>query len=111
VIDDKIKLAVKLQSLLIMIREILKSFGLESSALVKEVMKLRGIDVGYPAPLNGTLDENELTKLRSKLTPINNKVEDLLKKTYLFMVYMFDIGLHIYRRSHDPIKSFNIRTS
>jgi len=111
VIDGKIKLAVKLQSLLIMIREILKSFGLESSALVKEVMKLCGIDVGYLALLNGTLDENELTKLRSKLTPIINKVEDLLKKTYLFMVYMFGIGLHIYRGSYDSIKSLNIRTS
>jgi len=44
-------------------------------------MKLRGIDVGYPAPPKRPLDENELTKLRSKLTPIINEVEDLLKKT------------------------------
>ena len=81
VINGRIDLAVKLQSLLTTIREILKSFGLESSALVKEVMKLRGIDVGYPAPPNRPLDEDELIKLRNKLTPILNEVENLLKKT------------------------------
>ena len=75
------ELAVRLQSILTMIREILKSFGLESSALVKEVMKLRGIDVGYSAQPNRPLDEDELASLRSKLVPILSELENLLKKT------------------------------
>ena len=69
--------ALTIQSRINRIRKILKRFPVESPEVVREVLKLRGIDAGEPPFHIGGLDEKRRSELGKALAPILRDIENL----------------------------------
>lgn len=61
-ISNDLKLAIELQNILSKIREAMKEVPVDSSAVVKELLKSRGIDPGSPSLINRELTQDEKTR-------------------------------------------------
>ncbi|MEM0348317.1 MAG: dihydrodipicolinate synthase family protein [Zestosphaera sp.] len=80
VINNDLKLAIELQNILNSVREAVKEIPVDSSVVVRELMKLRGIDLGHPSPINRELTQNEKTKVVSRVKSIIHKSSAVLEK-------------------------------
>lgn len=80
ILNNDLKLAVELQNILNNIREAIKEIPVDSSAVVKELIKLRGIDLGYPSLINRELTQNEKTQVLNKVKYIISKYSTTLNK-------------------------------
>lgn len=78
--DLSLSVAIKLQLLITALREAVKRFNVESPVIVKELLRLRGIDVGVPAPPLRPMDPSEVEALRKKITPVVEELQELLGK-------------------------------
>ena len=74
---------IKLQLLITTLRDAVKKFNVESPAIVKELLRLRGIDVGVPMPPMRPLEANEVEALKKKILPIMEELQELLGKNLL----------------------------
>lgn len=79
-LSNDLELAIELQNLINSVREAVKEIPVDSSAAVKELMKLRGIDLGYPSLINRELTQNEKTKLISRVKFIIHKSSAILER-------------------------------
>jgi len=69
-ISNDLKLAIELQNILSKIREAMKEVPVDSSAVVKELLKSRGIDPGSPSLINRELTLDEKNKVLNKIRSI-----------------------------------------
>ena len=69
-ISNDLKLAIELQNILSKIREAMKEVPVDSSAVVKELLKSRGIDPGSPSLINRELTQDEKNKVLNKIRSI-----------------------------------------
>lgn len=67
--------ALAIQSKINKIRKVLKRFPVESPEVVREVLKLRGIDVGESPFYIGGLDEKQRSELKKAIDPILEEME------------------------------------
>ena len=67
--------ALAIQSKINRIRKVLKRFPVESPEVVREVLKLRGIDVGESPFYIGGLDEEQRSELMKAIDPILEEME------------------------------------
>lgn len=72
-----IRRALKLQSLINRVRKLVRSFGVEPSEVLREVLKLRGVEAGHPPVQLGGLDEEARSRVRREFGPILEAVEGL----------------------------------
>lgn len=80
VLNNELKRAVNLQNLLNDIREAVKEVPVDSSVVVRELMRLRGIDPGHPSLVNRSLGEGERTKLLNSIRALIHRSAPLLKE-------------------------------
>ena len=66
-----------IQSKINRIRKVLKRFPVESPEVVREVLKLRGIDAGESPFYIGGLDEKQRSELKKAIDPILEEMENL----------------------------------
>ncbi len=69
-ISNDLKLAIELQNILSKIREAMKEIPVDSSAVVKELLKSRGIDPGSPSLINRELTQDEKNKVLNRVRSV-----------------------------------------
>jgi len=69
--------ALAIQSKINKVRKVLKKFPIESPEVVREVLKLRGIDAGESPFHIGGLDEKQISELKEAIDPILEEMENL----------------------------------
>jgi len=79
-VSNDLRLAVELQNILSKIREAMKEVPVDSSVVVKELLKSRGIDPGYPSLINRELTQDEKSKVLNKVRSIIHSHVTTLEK-------------------------------
>jgi len=69
ILDKDLAKAREIQSFFNKIRAIVKKFNTESSEVLKEILKLKGINAGYPLAFLGGLEHHEREELRELIKP------------------------------------------
>lgn len=64
-LENDVEKAIKLQSIANSIRTMSKKFSTESPEVMREILKIRGINAGYPLKIIGGLEQKEKKKLRT----------------------------------------------
>jgi len=71
VTEGDVKKAFELQYRLNKVRKIIRKFGVESPEVLREILKLRGVDAGYPPiQLAEAIDERQKEELKKLVEPI-----------------------------------------
>ena len=92
VLSNDLKLAIKLQNIVNNVREAVKEIPVDSSVVVKELMKLRGIDLGYPSLINRELTQSEKTKVSNKVKSIIRESLTVLEKAGINIEFNYLVG-------------------
>jgi dihydrodipicolinate synthase/N-acetylneuraminate lyase len=79
-VSNDLRLAIELQNILSKIREAMKEVPVDSSVVVKELLKSRGIDPGYPSLINRELTQDEKSKVLNKVRSIIHSHVTTLEK-------------------------------
>ena len=80
--EGRVEEAVRLQHVITMLRSIIKGFTVESPAIVKELLRMRGIDVGLPILPLRRLSDGEVRMLKDAIRPIIENVITLFDPEY-----------------------------
>jgi len=80
ILSGDLRLAIELQNLFNNVREAVKEIPVDSSVVIKELMKIRGIDLGHPSLINRGLMQNEKVKVLDNVKSILSKYSTTLKR-------------------------------
>jgi len=80
VLNNEFKRATELQNLMNGLREAVKEIPVDSSVVVKELMRLRGINPGHPSLINRGLSDGERIKLLDRVRALIQGFTPLLEE-------------------------------
>lgn len=72
--SNRLREALELQALVNRLREAVREAKLEAPAVIKELLRMRGIDVGVPVTPMRSLTREESGRLRSRIQPIIDEI-------------------------------------
>ncbi|MCE4621172.1 MAG: dihydrodipicolinate synthase family protein [Desulfurococcales archaeon] len=84
---NKLREALELQSLVNRLREAVRETKLEAPAVVKELLRMRGIDVGMPVTPMRSLTKEESERLRNRIQPIIDEISERMGGSFGWALY------------------------
>jgi len=76
-LENDVEKALKLQNIANSIRTMSKKFSTESPEVMREILKIRGINAGYPLKIIGGLEQKEKKKLRTLVKHYLKVIEEV----------------------------------